>query len=471
METYLIQKQEQELHLSQLQIQNLELLQMNEMELEQYIEKIAQENPLIDLKDVFSAPPAPADDRLTAKWQWLKNADHQNAAYKPQLSEDGLDFFDVIGNAGGLEITLSVHLREQTERRVKDPSLKLLLSYLAEMLDRNGYLRYSDADIAADTGFTEETVKKAVQILQSFDPAGVGARDLGECLALQLKRIGAPESAVLIASKYLPDVARGRIHAVSLKASCSEEEVTAAEKLIRTLDPYPAAEFAAEEQPVFICPDVYVTLTDGRYTVLPLDKNDRLFTVNKFYYSLLKMTDDRETEKYLKEKMAQIDNLTYGLSQRRSTLEEISRIIVERQQEFFSRGKAALRPMILADIAEELNLHISTVSRAVKDKYLQYPGGVVPMKVFFQRALPQSEEGEGAYVSPPAVKNALAEMIRCEDPARPLSDQKLSDSLAKQGFAISRRTVAKYREEFGIPGTPVRKKGYPTGFDFQPKNE
>lgn len=446
-----------DLNLSQLQIHNLQLLQMNSLELSHYVEQLAMDNPMIELPDIPAFQPAETDDRFLAKWQWLEDSDHQNHFYKPFSEEEEYDVFASIGSSGGLEITLPVYLKEQAERLKLDSQTSLELDYLIDSVDEKGYLRMTAEEIAEDTGLPEERIRRAVSLLQSMDPPGVGAFDLAECLTLQLERKGADALTKHIAGNYLGNLARHQYRRIAEKEKVSEAKVVEAAEQIRSLDPNPARDYAAEETAIYVQPDVYVDYVDGEYRLRTPEERRDLFQVNEYYFHLMKKSEDAEVCRYLREKMAQIDSLNYGLQQRRSTLENLCRFLIDRQQEFFRRGPQALRPLSMAEAAEELGVHISTISRTVKNKYLQYPGGLVPIRLFFVRAVAM-ENNEIEAVGSDEIKVRLRKLLEREDRTKPMADKKIAELLAEEGFRLSRRTVAKYRDELGIPSAAYRKQ-------------
>lgn len=445
--------------MGQQQIQNLRLLQMNTAELEHFIEEAAQENPLIDLPEYSGGTPRTPEEKQAAKWQWLEDSDYQNRAYfTPRSDGEEPDIFAAIGDSGGLEITLQRHLQDQLEQKALPEEERLLAKYLLESLDEDGYLRYSMEEIAADTGMGEGAVRHVLDTLKSLEPAGVCAYALSECLALQLRRRGSPAETIRIACGYLEELAHSHFHAISLALGISEKQVMEAREEIRSLNPRPGSQFAGRGCPVYVRPDIYVDRINNRFTVRPAEKKNTWFTVNEYYSRLMKSTEDRETHQYLSRKMAQLEEISRGIRQRGMTLEQLSQILVERQQRFFTEGASALTPLSMAEVADEMGLHISTVSRAVKNKYLQYPGGLLPLRCFFVRSTAPANGAGGAGVGTAAVKEALKALIRIESKKRPLSDQKLSERLMEAGYPVSRRTVAKYRGELGISSAAGRKE-------------
>ena len=229
-------------------------------------------------------------------------------------------------------------------------------------------------------------------------------------------------------------------------------QVEEARRTIRELDPRPGAVFQRTEQIFYIQPDLTVEEQEGRLTVKSTRGERPPFRLSRYYQKLLKQSEDREVRDYLSEKLRQAENVLWAADQRGSTLLRCAQVIVERQSDFFRFGPEALRPLRMGEVAQELGLHESTVSRAVREKYLQCPQGLYPLSWFFTRSA-----GTGEGVSGTAARKLLLRLIDGEDKAKPLSDQQLSEHMAREGCPISRRTVAKYREELGIPSASGRK--------------
>ena len=296
-----------------------------------------------------------------------------------------------------------------------------------------------------------EMIAKALAVVQSLEPAGVAARDLSECLILQLRRRGeADETVLAIVKDYLPQLGRKQYGAIARALRVSEREVRAAEKQIAALEPRPGQAFQTREETVYIRPDVFVAEIDGVWQAVVNEYYLPRLTVSVYYQKLLEQTEDAETAAYLRQKLRHAQTLLHSLSQRGSTLRRCAEVAVREQKAFFAGGTTELVPMRMRDLAAEIEVHPSTVSRCLRGKYLQCRQGTYPLRYFF----PLPSGG----VSRQAVQQRLVELIRGEDAAHPLSDEKLCCLLLSQGVEISRRTVAKYRTELGIPAASGRKK-------------
>lgn len=385
--------QKQELKLTPQMLQSMELLQMSAQELEAYLQELVQENPAAEL----SEPEERQDEgeELWRRMQSLADQDNQNRQYVAAEREE-LDPLARIGTDGGLEEGLS--------------------------------------------------------LLQTLDPAGVGARDLSQCLELQLRRAGEEGTALAVVQRGLERLARRQYRALAQELGVSQQEVLQAEARIRALDPRPGAAFAPREEPVYLVPDLVVLQGENGLEVHLQESHLPGLRLSGCYCDMYRNDPDPEVRRYLNGKIRQVQWAIQAVEQRRATLLRCAQALVRRQQAFFQSPGGSLSPLRLADIAAELSIHESTVSRAVREKYLQCARGVYPLSFFFTR-----EVGAGEGQSAHEIKNQLLRLIREEDKRRPCSDEKLRQLLAVGGYAVSRRTVAKYREELGIPSAAGRR--------------
>lgn len=443
----LLQTQSQQLNHQQLQ--GLRLLQMGSPELEQYLRELAQENPMVDLEPEASA--REEDDGLLSYLRWMEDNDHQNLYYA-QMSEEELDPLSRVGTEGGLEETLFRFLSRQLYAMDLEEDLADAVRCLASALDERGYLAAPLPELARNSRFPLPLLERALDILRGLEPAGVGAESLSQCLELQLLRIGETGPALTIVRSHLALLAKRHYSSIASKMNISADQVKQAEAIIRELDPRPGAVFERPEQVPYILPDIFVEEEGGRYTVRARKPGRPPFRINGYYRRLLSQSRDPEVKEYLTEKLRQAEGVLRAVDQRESTLTRCAQAIVDAQTEFFRRGPQALLPMRMADVAEALGLHESTVSRAVREKYIQCPQGVYPMSYFFSRGAHAGQPGVGGV----AARLMLKQLIDQED--TPLSDQKLAGLLAQAGCPVSRRTVAKYRGEMNIPDQAGRKR-------------
>lgn len=441
--------------LSQQQLQSIEILQLSTLELEQYLQHLAEENPVVDIECGDEPEFAPNTEDALRRMKWLEDSDDQNRYYI-RTERDTLDPFYQVGSAGGLEETLSSFLRRQLHRLHLGPSMHELVDYLIFCLDDDGYFRIPLAELASELKVPLFRLASALNLLRSLEPAGVGAESLSQCLELQLTRAKYSGPALDIVREHLDSLARHHYREIAGKLSIPVEQVHAARQVIQSLEPRPGFLFSAEEQIPYVQPDLYVIETDGRLTAYPRQDHSNSFHINGYYRDLYAECTDTETREYLSEKLRQAEQVLGALQRRTSTIQRCAQAVVDHQQAFFRHGPKALRPLLMTDVAQELDLHESTISRTIREKYLQCAHGVFPLRYFFvNSAVTAPEEVQAA--SATAAKILLQTVIAQEDKAHPLSDQKIAEQMEKLGCPISRRTVSKYREELNIPSTFGRK--------------
>lgn len=434
----------QELKLTPQLLQSIAVLQMNSQELLDYLNQVSEENPLLEQESTSSLQSA--YEELRQKVSWLDAGPcgstflHTDA---PILERGAVDHETE---------SLAAFLKDQLERRHLSRPLLALSIYIVQLMDDDGRLAQEDLDALTDLKIPAGLLEQALDIVQSLEPAGVGARDLAECLFLQLRRQGreTPTLHALI-SRFLPELSRKHYGPILRALDVSLEEIHAAEHLIAALDPYPGRAFQPDEPTVYIRPDVFIVPLDGALQVVLNEYYLPKISISGYYTNLLSEAQDPETRDYLQQKMHQAKWLLNSLERRESTLRRCAQAILEAQYPFFSGETNALVPMSLASLSESLSLHPSTLSRATRGKYLQCRQGTYPLRYFFSRCV----GGEGC--SAQAVKRRLLELIRSEDPHHPFSDQRLCQLLKREGMSVARRTVAKYRIALGIDSSSVRK--------------
>ncbi len=478
---------EQKQIISQQMIQTLKVLEMNVTELEAYLTRLSAENPVVELEpseyrketeDLALARQAEFERKL----EWLSSADRQNRTYYADDAPDqGLNAVQDPASSGE---TLAEHLH--TQLLLKEYSARdfRILDFMARSLDSRGYFIEPLSVITEHFSVTEDAAESLLRKLQELEPAGVGARDLKECLLLQLRRYSGDlsfhfgkdrassaltaeellesakmtELAEQLVLHHLEDIARNHIDLIARKRGTTVPAVEAACSLIRRLNPKPGNAFSDGRALPYVRPDVIVIRREDApdFDVLVNDYQCPRLSVNSFYETLAQETDDPEAKKYLREKLAQIAQAKADLANRSSTLSRVAGLLVRLQSSFFLRGPGFRSPMVLSDLAGPLSLHESTVSRALKDKYLQCSWGVFPMNYFLNAAaVRKSAEEDGPGTD--QVYRALQEVIDAEDKRKPLSDEKICAALADRGIQIARRTVNKYRKELGIPDKSGRK--------------
>ena len=455
MELNLSQKQTQTL--SPQMMQSMEILQMGSQELLEYIEEAVQENPVLepeenyDKQDEFSV--------LRRKLEWLESTDPQNRYYHQQDTEEEDSHLKNYGTVEDEDENLYYYVLSQLRVLELEPQVMDAGVFLVESLNQNGWLDEPLEDLAADCGCSLAVMEQALAAVQSLEPAGVGARTLSECLKLQLvRRTPVDELAVRIVENYLDALSKSRYGLIARELKVTAEEVRASCDRIRALNPRPGTGFAARENLTYINPDIIVVSFPDHFELLSNDYYFPTLHISGYYTRLMKESDDGQVRDYLTDKMRQAKWMVKAIEQRRSTLMACAECILELQEAFFHKGPGHLVPLSLADVAGRIGVHESTVSRAVKDKYIQCSMGVYPLSYFFSRGLGASASAGEEAASPDAAKALLKKFIAGEDKKKPLSDQKLCELMAAQGCPLSRRTVAKYRDELHIPSTAGRKQ-------------
>ena len=447
--------------LSQRMIQSAEILQMTSQELNTYINELELENPVIDIVE----PPTAEEQRESIEQQeWLNSFNEENYyLYQRQNNDDDYDFkssWNINTDDGE---TLQDYLWSQLITENFTDQETEIIKFMLECLDNKGYLEESTETIASYFGTDTEIVEDLLSDLQALDPSGVCARTLEECLKLQLERrdILTPVLESII-DNCLEMVAKNQIPAIARKLRLSPTETAGYCQIIKSLNPKPGVSFSSRDQLRYIIPDVTIVKFKDHFDILLNESMYPTIELNSYYRQMNQNPESSELKEYLGNKIRQAEWVKQCVTQRGKTLMQVSRAILEHQEEFFTFGPAHLNPLRLADIAQELDIHESTVSRAVSKKYLQCSWGVYPMNFFFSRsvAVQESSSSESGTQSVTAadIKRVLREIIEEENKKKPYSDRLLGEKLAERGISISRRTVAKYREEEGIADASGRKE-------------
>ncbi|GAB4529554.1 MAG: RNA polymerase factor sigma-54 [Haliangiales bacterium] len=321
-------------------------------------------------------------------------------------------------------------------------------------IDQRGYVEDPPMDeIAAEAGATVEEVEEVLMKIQTFDPIGVGARSLAECLLIQAMHYGQDDDLVVkMIKSHLPNLERKNYQAIARDLKQPVEEIYEAAKVIMEFDPRPGREFS-EDEPQYITPDVYIHKVGDRYFVVPNDDGLPKLKISSFYRSAL--SEGGNAKDYIQDKLRSAQWLIRSIQQRQRTIIKVAESILKFQYEFFDKGIAHLKPLILRDVAEDIGMHESTISRVTTNKYLHTPQGIFELKFFFNSGISRTN---GEDLASQAVKSKIKLIIDDEDPKKPLSDQKIASLLKQGGISIARRTVAKYREQMGILSSSKRKQ-------------
>jgi len=350
-------------------------------------------------------------------------------------------------------------LAENLLEQVRDSNLPETDHHVAELIigniDDYGYLKASVEEISAISNVSGEKILEVLKVIQTFDPTGVGARDLRECLMLQIERDGEQESLEYeIVRDYMEALGKRRIPEIARGTGASVEEVQESLAKIARLEPRPGRAFLANVDQ-FVLPEVFVKRSGDDFVVTTNNEHIPHLRISNVYKDLMSQGENTaEVKNYIREKIRAGKFLIKSLHQRQSTIANIAREIVKRQRDFMDKGVAFLRPLTMVQVAEVVGVHETTVSRAVSGKYMETPQGVFEMKYFFTAGL---QTDSGANVSNTSVKDMIADIFKAEDANKPLSDQEVVKMLKEKGIVIARRTVAKYRMELNILPSNLRK--------------
>ena len=453
--------------------QAIKLLQMSTLDLQQEISRALEENPLLEREDEIEQPLESTDNAVREQETPLESievaveTDWSDTNHfdlnRPMTRTAFDDEYDSFENRTSEALTLSDHLLWQLNLMPLTERDMLIARVLIDSIDADGFL---DADLEEITEALGEELEEleldevecVLHQIQRLDPVGVGARGIAESLSIQLAALGLlggdvslPLSLIqnhldLLTKKYRAGLKR--------VLKCTDEALDFALELIRSLDPKPGSHIGSTE-PEYVTPDLIVRRKEEGWVVeLNLDALPRI-AINQTYQNYIKSGDKSETNDYLKNQLQEARWFVKSLRSRAETLLKVGTCIVEEQMEFFEKGPVAMKPMVLADIAERVEMHESTISRVTTQKYMHTPRGTLELKYFFSSHVGTDGGGEA---SSTAIKEHLKELIGAENLKKPLSDNKLSELLAARGFKVARRTVAKYREMLGIGGSSERKQ-------------
>jgi RNA polymerase sigma-54 factor len=453
----------------------IKLLQMPQLELSQALTQELVENPFLEESADFTSTeelsreekesnetPEEHDD-IEVPLERMTNFDIDD--YFDERSYDGKDLgYFTPGNViqPSFESFLSKstdlfdHLLWQLRLSKESEDIRSVAELIIGNIDENGYLRGSLEEIKEVEGTDAETADKALALVQSFDPHGVAARDIGECLQLQLKALNL--QGTLVEKLVLNDldmVGKRKYPLLAKKYEVSLEDVMASVKIIEGLDPKPGRSFSSSTAN-YIVPDVYIVKSGNGYQIVLNDEGLPKLRISSYYQRLLRQKNSvpKEDRQFLEDKLRSAVWLMKSLDQRNKTIYRVTENILNYQRDFFDNGVNSLRPLNLKDIANELNLHESTISRVTSNKYLSCPRGIYSFRFFFSNAI-QSDAGE---LSSTSVKEMLKKIVAEEDSGKPLSDMRIVDIFKSQNITIARRTIAKYREELKIPAQSQRKR-------------
>src|SRR3954447_2484042 len=452
--------------------QAIKLLPMSTLELSDLLNQEMVENPM--LEEVPTEELQPADAAATPEKQPEQPAnktdtwddqdyeyffgDYLDDGYRPRAPQE-IKELPPIENTLSTASSLSDHLMWQLSMQTDDAVMREIGSAIIGNLDDDGYLVASFDELAAMGPWPVEEVDRALRLIHSFDPTGVAARDLQECLLLQLRHIGLEGTPTeKIVTDHLRLLQNHQVPEIAKRLGMSIEDLKEHVEVIRHLDPKPGSRYNPS-QSHYVIPDVYVVKVEDQYVAVLNEEGLPQLRISPVYRRLLDKSADNttETRAYVKDKFRSALWLIKSVEQRQKTIHKVATSIINFQRDFLDHGIEYLKPLVLRDVANDIGMHESTVSRVVTNKYMHTPQGVFEMKYFFHSGIASSY---GEAVSSVTIKQRIRKIIEQEDPRKPLSDSKIVSILQREGLELARRTIAKYREELKIPTSNQRKVLY-----------
>lgn len=475
----LVQKQTQKLILSPQMQQAIKLLQLPLMQLQQIVQQEMLQNPVleeaalqeeeqvIEQQQETEKEEAPSEkDELTFEEEFNRLAEiddewkdyfRQSGSYRKYSEEDEERRRFLEASIVKPE-TLQENLLNQLSLATLNDKQRNICEAIIGNIDNNGYLQSSVEDIAQQLGASPDEVEEMLSLVQMFSPVGIGARNLRECLLIQLRRLVNKDSLVFaIVDRHLDDLGKKRYRHISRALKVPPARLQKAAEIIATLEPKPGRMFSSESTQ-YVTPEIFVEKDEDNDEYIVILNDDRIphLRISNLYRKLMKgESADKKTKNYIREKIKAGQWLMRNIQQRQQTIYKISSEIVEKQREFFDEGITHLKPLTMQKIADSLGIHESTVSRAISGKYIQTPHGLFDLKYFFTTGI---ESVSGASISVTNIKGMIQRMVSQEDPQRPLTDQKIIAKLYEKGIKLARRTVTKYRKVLKILPSNMRRK-------------
>ncbi|WOJ94988.1 RNA polymerase factor sigma-54 [Congregibacter variabilis] len=471
--------------------QAIRLLQLSTLDLQQEIEQALQENPMLEVEEDQSDTPenatandSGAQDGPMDNPERSTNVDESSAANDfegtmpddlpvdtqwedilpssaPAPSDGDGEDFDFDSRNRGSE-SLQDHLRWQLNLTRMSDEDRIVALAIIDATDANGRLNSTLEDLLElfppELEIENEEITAVLHALQQFEPVGVFARDLQECLQLQLKQLDRDtpwlDQAKILINRHINQLSSGDYAQIMRRMKLSEDDLRGALRLVQSLDPLPGKQFG-DDDTEYIVPDVYVSRKEGRWVVeLNPDTSPRL-RINNHYAGMIKRADNSADNSYLRDNLQEAKWFLKSLQSRNETMMKVSTEIVRRQRNFLEYGEEAMKPLVLHDIAEAVEMHESTISRVTTRKYMHTPRGIFELKYFFSSHVATTS---GGACSSTAIRALIRKLIAAENPRKPLSDSKLADLLEDQGIQVARRTIAKYRDSLTIPPSNERKR-------------
>ncbi len=433
--------------------QAIKLLQLSRLELIEAIELEVQENPILDLEEKEPKEEQPVEEQAGDKddvAEWLERYS-PSEGYSPQEERERPDYENMVKKT----LNLRDHLRWQAGLAELSHDERIIAEWIIENIDDNGYLAYPLSEISSTSGYTEEALEAVLKKIQKLDPPGVGARDLRECILIQYEVKGEKDPIFEDIIRSFFDL----FHKTNLKELVKRtgypvEKIKEVFEKVKEYDPKPGRNFA-DEFTAYVVPDVFVVKTEDGLEIFLNDDEIPDLKMNRYYIDLyLNKGTNSSTKNYIKKKITQAEWFIKSIQQRQKTLFLVSQSIVTFQGEFFEKGLRFLRPLILKDVAQDIGVHESTVSRITSSKYMSTPHGIFELKFFFPTGI---NKEEGRPLSTNVVMDLICEMIKEENKKKPLTDDEIVSLLKERhSIKIARRTVAKYRDSLNISSSRER---------------
>lgn len=460
--------------------QAIKLLQLSRLELVDTIQQEVEQNPVLEEitsdteantdteQDIAASEPnstSQEQEKTTEvqmesnsslseiDWANYSNEYESGFSFKPKDDADLPSRLEILSE----KTSLQSHLQWQLSLSNLTDEEKNVGQFIIGNLNKDGLLKGTDEDISEQSGCDIETAHRMISVIQEMDPVGVGARNVQESLLLQLDRLGLNDSlATIIVRDHLHSLEIKNYPAISKATGNSLNDVLAAIRIIISLDPHPGRAYS-DEEPIYILPDVYVYKVGGEYVIMLNDEGLPRLKVSNYYKDILKKESSAsgETKDYVQDKLKSAMWLIKSIQQRQRTIYRVVESLLKFQKDFFEKGVAHLKPLVLRDVAEDMEMHESTISRVTSNKYVHTPQGIFELKYFFNAAI---ERRGGEALASESIRDRIRQIVQAENSQKPLSDNAIAQIFQKENIKLARRTVAKYREQLGILPSKLRKQ-------------
>lgn len=448
--------QQQKMIMTQNMQQSIKLLQMSLHDLREYIDNEYSENPILEINEQDNL-----NDELQSSELEKFNAeklaeemdyDNYRDKLEPLYSNEDVSPLNFIEE----KKSLKEYLHEQLLEVNADAYTIMIAKYIIESLDGRGYLEIPIEELAHELNIADEDVEKGLKLVQSLEPYGIGARSIKECLIIQSINLHILDDNIeRIIQYHLEEVAENKYEIIGKSLKISPREAQRYGDLIKKLEPKPSRGFYTGEEVNYIIPDAEIKNIDGEFYIIMNEGVLPRLMINKTYRDVLKNGKDTEVNSYVKEKVSKAAFLIKAIEDRKNILYKVLECLIEKQRDFFEKGYSYIKPLTLKEVSSKLNVHDSTISRTIKDKYILTSYGTIRIKDLFVTGIASNSSEDMSVIK---IKNEIKKIVQNENKSKPLSDQAISVMLEENNIKISRRTVAKYREELGIKSSSMRKR-------------